>query len=137
MEKNTLKTWFLKKIWFLLQKNLGIYCDLFSNIFQTKISNFGQKTADFTRFWQIKKEKKKDRNSPKLEKNGLVRPIKQGFFFAISYFKFIFHWSFCFVWFIIAYFAHWYLFIYLFLIHLFIGIFRFYLFTFIKFIYTR
>ena len=48
------------------------------NIFQTKFKNFGQKTTDFTRFWQIKKEKE---NSPKTEINGSVRPVKQGFFF--------------------------------------------------------
>ena len=52
---------FEKKIWLFWQNFLGKMFWFILNIFQTKFYNFGQKTSDFTRFWQIKK-------SPKMKK---------------------------------------------------------------------
>ena len=56
-----------------IQKSFGkIFWFIFKN-FQPKFLDFGQKTANFTRFWKNKKkikEKKKEKKSAKTENLG-------------------------------------------------------------------
>ena len=67
----------LRKLWYSVQKNFGKIFRLIFKKFQPKLSDLGQKTADFTRFW---KKFKKNNFLPK-RKFGSVAPIKQGFLF--------------------------------------------------------
>ena len=50
--------------------------------FQPKFLDFGQRMADFTRFWKNFGEKK----SAKMGKFGLVLPVKQGFCVCVCVF---------------------------------------------------
>ena len=61
---------FRKKIWLFSQKFLEKTFRFIFNIFQIKFQTFGQKTAYFTKFCQIKKKK----NSRISEKTGRSGP---------------------------------------------------------------
>ena len=85
--KNDLKTQDFRKKFDLFCKNfLRKYSNLFSAFFQIKFSNFGQKTAHFTKFWQIKKKK-----PPKSGKKRVGRARKTGFSFFVALQHFLGH----------------------------------------------
>ena len=69
-----------KNLTFLAKPFFGKYSDLLSTFLQTRIENFVQNPADFTRFWQINKK-----ILPKQgEETWVSWAVIQGFFFFLS-----------------------------------------------------